>query len=208
MFNDDWLLTQDVIEGRKTQARYIIPPEFFTLMWDTRDDTLVYENDFGDFIDIRKSKYARYKVGEVVAVAQRYQDIFDKSNCVNPYDWEEMENPSRSGWGSKALVKADLMPSCIRITKVRVERLQDISDEDCIKEGIVFVNTKCASKATGIRQDFYPCRYMKQRADKSFWGICYDTPRNAFARLAYRLYGCNAWESNPYVFVYEFELVK
>ena len=33
-------------------------------------------------------------------------------------------------------VKADLMPRHIEFTDRKVERLQDISDEDCLKEGI------------------------------------------------------------------------
>ena len=36
------------------------------------------------------------------------------------------------------------MPHQIKITNIRIERLQDISDEDCIKEGIQkgdFINT-------------------------------------------------------------------
>ena len=72
LFNDKYGLTQAVLEGRKTQTRRIIPKDFFSLTWDKRDDTLVYENGMGDFIDVRNSKYAQYKVGEVVAVAQSY----------------------------------------------------------------------------------------------------------------------------------------
>lgn len=74
MFNDEYGLTRAVLERRKTQTRRLVPKGFFTLVWDKREDTLVYENDNGDFIDIR-DKYARYKVGEIVAVAQRYADI-------------------------------------------------------------------------------------------------------------------------------------
>lgn len=74
IFSDKYGLTQAVLEGRKTVTRRIIPREFFTLMWDIDDDTLVCENNFGDFIDIRNSKYAKYKLGEVVAVAQNYKD--------------------------------------------------------------------------------------------------------------------------------------
>lgn len=49
MFSDKYGLTQAVLEGRKTQTRRIIPKDFFSLTWDKRDDTLVYENSMGDF---------------------------------------------------------------------------------------------------------------------------------------------------------------
>ena len=68
MFNDKCGLTQAVLEGRKTQTRRIIPSDFFSLNWDIREDTLVYENEWGDFLDVRNTKYSKYKVGEIVAM--------------------------------------------------------------------------------------------------------------------------------------------
>lgn len=191
MFNDRYGLTQAVIEGRKTMTRRIIPKEFFTLTWDEREDTLVYENASGDFIDIRRSRFARYKVGEVVAVAQSYQDIFDYSNCINPYAWEDDDKPS--GWTNKMLTKAELMPHRIRITGVRAERLQDISDEDCMREGVQYI------------EDIG--KYYFERKDRNE-GFYFKSPRKAFASLIDKVCGKGTWDSDPWVFVYEFELVK
>lgn len=110
MFNDKFLLTQAVLRGEKTQTRRIV-----------KDGT-----PLGNFEETMK--HAPYKVGETVAVAQCYLDIgspqFDKFG----YDV--------SGNTNKMFVKAELMPHKIKITNVRIERLQDISDEDCLREGI------------------------------------------------------------------------
>lgn len=193
MFNDRYGLTQAVIEGRKTMTRRLIPDEFFGLTWDTRGNTLVYENEYGDFIDVRLSKYTRYKVGEIVAVAQRYQDIFDYSNCVNPYAWEDDDKPS--GWTNKMFTKAELMPHQIRITGIRCELLQDITDEDCMKEG--------------IREDPFPIENPYYFGDAKEGGLVHlGTPREAFASLIDRVSGKGTWERNPWVVVYEFELIK
>lgn len=193
MFNDRYGLTQAVIEGRKTMTRRLIPDEFFGLTWDTRGNTLVYENEYGDFIDVRLSKYTRYKVGEIVAVAQRYQDIFDYSNCVNPYAWEDDDKPS--GWTNKMFTKAELMPHQIRITGIRCELLQDITDEDCMKEG--------------IREDPFPIENPYYFGDAKEGGLVhFGTPREAFASLIDRVSGKGTWERNPWVVVYEFELIK
>lgn len=193
MFNDRYGLTQAVIEGRKTMTRRLIPDEFFGLTWDTRGDTLVYENEYGDFIDVRHSKYTRYKVGEVVAVAQRYQDIFDYSNCVNPYDWEDDDKPS--GWTNKMFTKAKLMPHRIRITGIKCERLRNITDEDCMKEG--------------IREDPFPIENPYYFGDAKEGGLVHlGTPREAFASLIDKVSGRGTWGLNPLVVVYEFELVK
>ncbi|RKW57053.1 MAG: hypothetical protein D8H98_13645 [Prevotella sp.] len=118
MFNDKFLLTQAVLRGDKTQTRRIV-----------KDGT-----PLGNFEETMK--HAPYKVGEIVAVAQCYLDIgspqFDKFGR------------DVSGNTNKMFVKAELMPHKIKITNVRIERLQDISDEDCLREGIIkgeFMNT-------------------------------------------------------------------
>lgn len=195
MFNDRYGLTQAVIEGRKTMTRRIIPREFFTLQWDVSGEKdLVFENADGDMVDIRRSRYTKYKVGEVVAVAQRYQDIFDYSNCVNPYAWEDDDEPS--GWTNKMFTKAELMPHRIRITGVRCERLQDISDEDCLKEGI---------NASNSHEIGYGIPWVYEFAGSK---MVYYTPREAFAALIDKVSGNGTWQKNPWVEVDEFESLK
>lgn len=210
MFNDRYGLTEAVLDGRKTQTRRIIPKDFFSLTWDKRDDTLVYENGMGDFIDIRNSKYALYKVGEVVAVAQNYCSIaeelenLDNATCAAHYEknaqkaseyisW--MEHP---GFNNKMFVDAGMMIHQIRITDVRVERLQDISDECCLKEGIIKKWHAPACK------NYY---YVPGIEVKSVKDV-HDTPQEAFAHLINKVSRKDVWQENPYVFVYDFELVK
>ena len=216
MFNDEFLLTKAVLEGRKTQTRRIIPKDFFSLTWDEKNGTLWYENSMGDFIDVRNSKYALYKVGEVVAVAQSYCSIADElENCNNAtcaahyeknvqkaseyISW--MEHP---GFNNKMFVAADMMIHQIRITDVRVENLQDISGNDCLKEGVVVNEPKIKG---GINM-YYPCEYLRSCAKEVGWGRVFHTPREAFAHLINKVSRKDVWSENPYVFVYDFELVK
>ena len=185
MFNDRYGLTNAVIEGRKTMTRRLIPDEFFGLTWDTRGNTLVYENEYGDFIDVRHSKYTRYKLGEVVAVSQCYNDVVQ----------EFTDLAFVPGSTNKMFVRADLMPHQIRITGIRCERLQDISDEDCVKEGV----------RVGSQALEYPYYFI----DTKQFLICdYKSPRRAFAALIDKVSGRGTWDRNPWVVVYEFDLVK
>lgn len=199
MFNDRYGLTQAVIEGRKTNTRRIEGGTKFQEMARCADQ-IFYNEDTGliDFmyegIDIF-SHEPRYKVGEIVAVAQRYQDIFDYSNCVNPYAWEDDDKPS--GWTNKMLTKAELMPHQIRITGICCERLQDISDEDCFREGI--------SESWYESTDTTTYGYADEKKGTA---VEFDTPRKAFASLIDKVSGRETWASNPWVVVYEFELVK
>ena len=144
--------------------------------------------------DVCAEKKLSYKVGEVVAVAQRYQDIFDYSNCVNPYAWEDDDKPS--GWTNKMLTKAELMPHQIRITGIKCERLQDISDADCLKEGI---------NASNSHEIGYGIPWVYEFAGSK---MVYYTPREAFAALIDKVLGKGTWECNPWVVAYEFKLVK
>ena len=206
MFNDRYGLTQAVLSGRKTQTRRIItcPKEFkgewvagfyvykrqsdnAIIQWPCMYDADERTFDGGEILP-------KYKVGEIVAVAQSYSD------CGNfPSDGEYDENgypimPKNSGYFNKMFVRADLMPYHIRITNVRVERLQDISDDDCIKEGIEWDHKS---------QRFY-VRYDSKTHSRMWFA---NTPRETYAALIDRISGKGTWESNPYVFVYDFELV-
>lgn len=150
-----------------------------------------------------------YKVGEVVAIAQRYKDVKHELDIL--YYGRKMSNQQDflrnalintpydvKGWSNKMFVRADLMPHHIRITDLWFEHLQEISDEDCMKEG-VFLDTT----ASECYQPFYTFT-------GSMDGRCpvgYPTPRQAFAALIDRLSGRGTWESNPWVIVYTFELV-
>lgn len=198
MFNDRYGLTKAVLEGKKTQTRRVVPKDFFSLNWDVKERTLVYENDFGDFVDIRNSKYALFHVGEIVAVAQKYNDcggVLENGIPRWKYISKIVGNTS-GGWTNKMFVKPELMPHQIRITDVRVERLQDISDEDCFKEGISPMIVGC---------EYYVFSFIDKEKGRF---LDYKTPREAYAALIDKVSGKGTWESNPYVFVYDFELIK
>lgn len=195
MFNDRYGLTQAVISGRKTVTRRIVDPQgkYEELRWwqpclEFEECMYGYtENGGWEVIE------PRYNVGEIVAVAQRYQDIFDYSNCVNPYAWEDDDKPS--GWTNKMFTKAELMPHQIQIRDLRIERLQDISD-DYFKEGI----TLLASADDGRIQWGY--------ADEHLRYYMFDSPREAFASLIDKVSGRGTWDRNPFVWRIEFQLVK
>ena len=205
MFNDRYGLTQAVIEGRKTMARRLVPwaltGQWMEFVFDAPSVGGVYVHESEK--EFYEREAPRYKVGEVVAVAQRYQDIFDYSNCVNPYAWEDDDKPS--GWTNKMLTKAELMPHQIRITGIKCERLQDISDAECMKEGVV--GGIIGYYVPGIKCKDWSKESYVDTEDGRTWKL-FPTPREAFASLIDKVSGLGAWQRNPWVVVYEFELVK
>lgn len=190
MFNDKYGLTQAVLEGRKTQTRRIIKmPDYDEEYLDT-----AFDWDFRESVII--DRYAKYSIGEIVAIAQSYKDIFSEfSQRPNPQLNIGVKNPTdTAGWTNKMFVKPELMPHQIRITNVRIERLQDISDEDCLAEGII--------KWDAGQEDIPFYTYPNAKIPD------FDTPKEAYAALIDKVGKKGDWDSNPYVFVYDFELVK
>ena len=200
MFNDKYGLTKAVLEGRKTMTRRIIPqlakykdPDISEIGINSKGK--VYITNYDDVTDI----YPRFQIGEKIAIAQNYKDVADYLRHQDKYkDAAKREIYYMSaGWNNKMFVKADLMPHAIEITNIKVEQLQDISDDDCMKEGIMegeFMNT----------WDRY---YYDE------WGdvpnhITFKTPRKAFAALIDKVSGKGTWDSNPWCFCYEFKLIK
>lgn len=137
----------------------------------------------------------RYNVGEVVAIAQAYKDILE--TLPEPYrrksdGWISTEISESIGFRNKLYVKPILMPLQIKILGVRAERLQDISDEDCIKEGIE--------------------EELNIHDGKQWFTYCngthsFDTPREAYKALINSIDGKDTWDSNPWVWVYDYELI-
>lgn len=201
MFNDQYELTKAVLEGRKTQTRrickYSRPNESYDIVfpifepkdYDNKGNNTSalnyafgWRNDEGMFTGWNKP---HYKVGEIVAIAQRYADI-----NIEPFPFCE------AGWRNKMRVKADLMPHQIKITNVRIQHLQDISEDDCLAEGVY--KGQCGSIDTHLMDAYYYRGNIQP----------YCTPREAYAALIDKVSGKGTWEHNPWVFVYEFELVK
>ncbi len=187
MFNDKYSLTQAVLDGRKTMTRRISKEQIRnSVFWKSG-----YESIHG--YEIKPI----YKISELVAIAQCYESLgMNPEIALNDRDGIGFYTKTKfaPGWKNKMFVRADLMPHHIRITNIKIERLQDISDEDCFKEGIF--------KWDAGQKDI-PF-YSFHNADIPD----YNDPRDAFAALIDKVSGKGTWESNPYVFVYEFELIK
>lgn len=203
MFNDKYGLTDAVISPlkRKTQTRRFEinkneqkALEVYNVRPSVKHNILYAVNPETQTYLFRKN--TNYKVGEIVAIAQNYKDAGvrfipredDEFGC---YDFPTKQT---KGWNNKMYVRAELMPHRICITNVRIERLQDISDDDCMKEGIIH------KKVSALKP--YVVLFSKVI-------VCLgSTPREAYSALIDKVSGKGTWERNPYVVVYDYELVK
>lgn len=198
MFNDKYGLTQAVLEGRKTITRRAVSMHDYKYGFQVWYDIVskkcwVCDGDESSIVE--RSLYSR---GEVVAIAQSYNQIglSPSMYCEVPNECGGTRDGSfdeLAGWENKMFVKAELMPHHIKITNIRAERLQDISDEDCLREGLIY---------SPVGVNHYGFYSQKDNCVYYFY-----TPREAFAALIDKVSGKGTWDRNPYVWVYEFELL-
>ena len=199
MFNESYGLTEAVLQGRKTMTRRLIS-----------NKQAIYSLDEQEFIgqlavsENFVKKYSRYQVGEIVAIAQSYKDVYDemKNPCELFYDrlfYSILKE--HKGWNNKMFVKAEFMPHRIRFTDLKVERLQDISDEDCAKEGVRHFIDYSKERIERFYIDAIPNYHPGSMTT-------YDSVKEAFAALIDKVSGSGTWERNPWVFAYTYELVK
>lgn len=203
MFDNKYGLTEAVLEKRKTKTRRVERIDFYSGSREEqiekfckhgadakgRQVWLGFDNK-GNWIAQFISHYA---IGEEIAVAQSYESIVEQDPDNDYGNYYVKQFRYAPCWTNKMFVRADLMPHHIRITDIRVERLQDISDEDCLKEGII----------AGEQEPRMFGFHLPKGTILSFL-----TPRAAFAALIDKVSGRGTWERNPWVPAYTFELAR
>jgi hypothetical protein len=183
-------MVRAILEGRKTQTRRAIPENLLDKYYDYDDwccavggsggsDSRQYEKEYflerckygqpGDRLWVRET-WARYNID---------QDSHDMAyKATVPSDW-----PKEGRWRPSIHMPRWASRIDLEITGVRVERLNEISEADCIKEGIAPVSLHdldCDSIA----------------------------PSTHFKALWESINGEGSWSRNPFVWVLEFKRVQ
>lgn len=99
-----------------------------------------------------------------------------------------------SPWKSPLFMPRHASRITLEITNVRVERLQDISEEDAIAEGAKDLNINFFRKVENLPEK-WPTKDL-------------DSPRFDFATLWQSIKGEGSWAKNPWVWVIEFKPIS
>jgi hypothetical protein len=193
MFNGKYGLEQAVLNGTKTMTRRLSKKIYC-------EDENQYLCWTGEFVN------PKYNVDDVVGIAQPYKDIVGLEPQDLIYTTKVIDGKKQKGyfpvdtlpgWSNKMFVQGQYMQYYFRITDVKIERLQDISDEDCLREGILI-------DENAIDENKYYFDVYGKHVSR-WW---FPTPKDAFEGLITKLNGKDFWNLNPYVYVYSFELIK
>ncbi|WP_436590155.1 hypothetical protein [Pseudomonas aeruginosa] len=199
LFNEQ--MVRAILEGRKTVTRRVMKPQpdFLGSMVDPNTPFKTLDaglharitcpyGEPGDRLWVREAWAAD---AQVDAIAPR--DFSQGEPIWYPADFSVRQT------GCSMISKGRGRPSIhmprwasrilLEITAVRVERLQDISEEQALAEGV----------------HGEPCDHARQAcSDIGCWG---DTAKGAFGFLWEQLNGAGAWQANPWVWVVEFKRV-
>jgi hypothetical protein len=171
-----------VVEGRKTKTRRIIKID--------PSARLIGKGITGfTTFEIRGQGcpgiYPKYERGEIVYLKEpyilikKYPCAVDENSIIlkAEYKYDKQTHVQKIiPWKNKLFMPEKYARYFIRILNVRVERLQEITEEDAISEG-VFIHP------------------------------VYPSPRMEFASLWDKINQKNNWNTNPWVWVIEFERV-
>ena len=215
MFNDRYGLTQAVLDGRKTMTRRIIPDIWIDFPRSGRQkaviaglDSQVLMMDLSHVLgenclySAERKYQPKYYKGDEVAVAQSYHEL-NKRGFIAP-EWCEHTCESSAGYNNKMFVRADLMPYRIRITNIKVERLQDISEDDVYKEGF---SKESVNNGWGNAAWHWEAMLIYYDGLGRTREIRSRKPKEAFSFLIDHISGKGTWERNPWVYAYEFVLL-
>lgn len=173
LFNGDWSDSYILDPGNESWRRQDIPIETGDRLW-------------------VKETYAL--VGDNLHLGDEAQSCFDMRTPV--YYRADEEQPELSRWRPSIFMKRGYSRLTLTVTDVRVERLQDISRDDAVAEGLIQVHT---APALAAKLD-------------SNWGFEGDkrhgSPRSAYAALWNHINGTGSWEANPWIVAYTFSVER
>lgn len=181
LFNTE--MVQAILDGRKSMTRRVIKDKDITNNFDIDVDGSAYayiNPETGD--SYPPTAIAKYQAGDILWVRETWSKD-ENGEYVYRANYGTTEDdsfpPSMYKWKPSIHMPREAARIFLKVTNVKVERLQDIAEEDALKEG---------AKAYGPNN-------------------CSGTSaRIAFAELWDGVY--NNWRENPWVFVYEFERVS
>lgn len=219
LFNTD--MVKAILEGSKTQTRRVVklltkdPDEWEADNFVRERAAKEYSEEYAagcwpcfvkrqdEFYTAPKNEvrciyYPKYVDGDVFYVRETW-GIGEYDSYAYKADGISAEFICNDGkWRPSIHMPKEAARLFLRIKKTRAERLQDISDNDIKAEGLLSVCSNCYHY-NGNCKDFAKAMECKLR---SAWISLWDS---TVKPADLNLYG---WNENPWVWVYEFELVN
>lgn len=207
-------MVQAILEGRKTQTRRVIKvqpdengidfiPHAPSLDWEQHYKEewkpWVYDTNEGERIGIH-CPYG--EIGDVLWVRETWaawQSPAPESEVE--YIFRADQDFASTKWKPSIFMPREACRLFLEITNVRVERLQDISEEDAEKEGIEQIEAPQRDGDKWIYKSYTKGTYEEKQLLPLY-------PYCSFKTLWQSINGRESWDSNPFVWVVDFKKVE
>jgi hypothetical protein len=211
-------MVQAILGDRKTMTRRVVKPKIIV---DNGINSCIKE-----IVQLCPNK-PRYQKGDILYVRETFKqpDYYNRDSYSYKADDKIESFPDNLiSWSPSIHMPKEAARIFLRVTGVRLERLQEITPDDRLKEGI---ESDCRKyQKTAITHLGYFCDCVKQF--KSLWDSIYAKPQPVKKKIDGKTvithYESYPWENiqetreykgkpwfvygNPWVWVYEFERVK
>lgn len=193
------LMVQAILSRTKTQTRRIIKPQ--------PDDSGLWNDDkyprgldslltgwngvTDDTAESKEFKCPYGKVSDILWVRETF--LILPPNMV--FYKADIENKATGKWKPSIFMPKIACRIRLKITNIRVEKLQDISEEDAIAEGIIAVQ-RPGGFGFGLKKEWDYKFPLHER-----------TPIDAYRMLWDKINGKHSWDTNPWVWVIEFKIL-
>jgi hypothetical protein len=186
---------QAIREGRKTQTRRVVKPQ------PPSDDFLNADNAIAFVTEKTLNHTVRCpygQSGDVLWVQETWALPSDSDGNDIGYQFKADYSDSSEDWKWKPSIHMprEAARLFLRIKAVRVERLQEISEDDAKNEGIYY------SEAGEGYEDYLFDYSGKNRIELFVYA------KDSFQSLWQSINGPESWEANPWVWVVEFERIS
>ncbi len=195
-------MVRAILEGRKTQTRRVIKNVDITNSFDVDVDGSVYAYccpATGD--SFKPWGIAPWEKGDILWVRETWaerQEYYKNGTPVfaEPLFVYKADGVFSAKWRSPIHMPRKAARIFLKVKNIRVERLQDITEDDAEAEGAIDWICQQHNNGTWI--------------DNAMRGAACAKPKRAFALLWNSIYEKRGfgWDQNPWVWVIEFERVK
>lgn len=170
-------MVQAILNGTKTQTRRIIKDKFLYAgepKFSTRNHQITNQCPYG-------------KVGDILWVRETFAKIDE-----NRFIYKANENQKAMRWKPSIHMPKKAAQIFLEITEIKVERLQDISEEDAKAEGV-----SCGIFRNGPKVGE---THLELNDHGSYYG--------GFKHIWHYINGVYSWNANPWVWVVKFKVIK
>lgn len=184
-------MVQAILEGRKTMTRRICKHKLDdrgARLTDQLEDW--HGNKIKQPIEVGDIVWVRETFAEFSGIEPQVSYVYKADKL---FDTPAKEHLCDNKWKPSLFMPKQACRIWLEVTNVRLERLQDISEEDAIAEGV-----------ERVPLEPFVLRYRDYTGLEDYW----DNAKSSFHTLWIAINGATSWQENPWVWVYEFKQVE